>query len=259
MVPAHPWIEAALALLVLVALPFGLRAAWRVAGAWRRREVPASRVEDLKIGVAALGIFVGVLVLLALGAGYLMHGVAAGWVLGFLAWQGVEVRRLWGLGGGWRAWVRDGLAAGPVYLAVLPWVALGVGISMAVGSWLGWEVKPQLAVRLFMEMRSGWQLAGLLVLACVVAPVAEEMVFRGLLYPALKSHLGRGPALGVSAVLFGAMHGEWAYFLSLSLLGGVLAWVYDQSGRLGRAVVLHVLFNSVTCAVLLASRALPPP
>lgn len=253
----HPWVEGVVVVALLAGIPLALVAAGRVLRWWRGRLWPESRVGDLPLSAAEAGLFVGVLVLLVLGTGMGMHVAAGAWVLGFMAWKGVDARALWNWEWRGRTWWRDLLAVVPTYLALLPVVGLGVWVSLMWGQAMGWQAQPQKAVLFIAETESGWQLAGMLVLACVVAPLVEEMVFRGWLYPALKTRCGRGLALGVSGLAFGAIHGEWAYFLSLSFLGVVLAWVYDQSGRLSRAVVLHMVFNTSSCAVLLASRVLP--
>lgn len=258
MIPHHPWVEMAAVALLAVALPVALWTYRRLFRGWKREGLGPSLVPELRLGLVDGLLFAGMLAVLVLGSGRLMHLAAAGWVVGFLAFKGVAVGPLWGIGWSVRGAVEHGGAAVRDYLALLPLVALTMGISITAGRMLGLDPDMQGAVRLFMEARGIGQIAGFLLLACVAAPVAEELVFRGLLYPALKTRWGRPVAVGVSSVLFGAMHGHWASFLSLAVFGAALALVFDATGRLGRAIALHAVFNTVTCALLLASKLLPP-
>lgn len=254
MVAYHPWVEGAVWMMLAASIPVSLIVGRGWLGAWRARGLPTSQVPPLMLSSLDLLLFGGVMVLLVWGSGWLLHVAAVGWTMAFLSFKGVEVARFWRLTpslSGALGHLQEGAVA---YLALLPLVALAMAFSLLVGKGLGWEAEAQQAIQFFLKARGFWPLVGFLLLACVMAPVAEECLFRGLLYPALKTRLGRPWAVGISSVLFGAMHGHWASFLSLTLLGVALALVYDATGRLGRAIALHVVFNTVTCALLLASK-----
>ena len=83
-------------------------------------------------------------------------------------------------------------------------------------------------------------------LAVVQAPVCEEIVYRGVLYPALRQGLRRWPAILVSGVLFWGVH--WIYWGRVTppnhLAAGILfAWVYDRTRSLLAPTLLHALGN----------------
>ncbi len=83
-------------------------------------------------------------------------------------------------------------------------------------------------------------------LAIVVgAPVAEELTFRGMLYPALKGWLPRGYAVVLTGLLFGLIHGSLSAFLPLAAFGCVLCLFRDRYG-LVTCMALHMLFNLLT-------------
>lgn len=78
----------------------------------------------------------------------------------------------------------------------------------------------------------------------VIAPLAEEVIFRGLLYTRLKRGMGRAIALPLASLLFGMMHGQliWAaYAFALSVL---LCLVLDWYDSLWASVLLHLSFNA---------------
>jgi membrane protease YdiL (CAAX protease family) len=91
----------------------------------------------------------------------------------------------------------------------------------------------------------------------VVAPIVEEMVFRGLLFGALAPRLGVLAAALVSAIIFGAIHGDPVLFPTLAALGFVSAVAYAATGNLWVSVTLHAVNNAVGAAFLVSSSLHP--
>ena len=87
-------------------------------------------------------------------------------------------------------------------------------------------------------------------LAIVLAPVAEEFLFRGLLYPFIKQ-LGwpRLAWIGVS-LLFALIHLNAPTFLPLFVFALVLTWLYERTDCLLAPIVTHSLFNSANLLIL---------
>ena len=91
-------------------------------------------------------------------------------------------------------------------------------------------------------------LAATAVLVCVVAPVAEEFIFRGYFFPALRNWKGLWPAVVLDGLIFGAIHAGSApvgYLVPLALFGSVLCLVYARTGSLYPCIALHALNNSI--------------
>jgi membrane protease YdiL (CAAX protease family) len=89
--------------------------------------------------------------------------------------------------------------------------------------------------------------------AVVVAPLVEEIVFRGLLFGALATRTGVLAGAFIVAVLFGAVHGDLVLFPTLAALGFISALAYAASGNLWTSVTLHALNNAVGVAALIAT------
>jgi membrane protease YdiL (CAAX protease family) len=88
--------------------------------------------------------------------------------------------------------------------------------------------------------------AGLAVLSLVViAPIVEELVFRGLLFGALARRLGVLASAVVTALLFGAVHGDLILFPTLVAMGFVTALAYAGTGNLWVAIALHAMNNAL--------------
>jgi membrane protease YdiL (CAAX protease family) len=87
--------------------------------------------------------------------------------------------------------------------------------------------------------------------AVLLAPVAEEIMFRGILYPVLKQ-LGRPRlALWGTSLLFAAIHLNLVTFLPLLALAVVLTVLYEYTDNLLAPIMAHILFNAVNFATLL--------
>ncbi|MFQ5556151.1 MAG: lysostaphin resistance A-like protein [Acidimicrobiales bacterium] len=91
----------------------------------------------------------------------------------------------------------------------------------------------------------------LVAITLVGAPVAEEIMFRGLLHNALRARSSLRRATVVSAVLFGVSHFQVVQFPALVLVGVIHALLSARTGRLGTAIWAHVGFNAVTVVALL--------
>lgn len=114
---------------------------------------------------------------------------------------------------------------------------------------------------LFEGTQPPWLLALLVFTVAVVAPLGEEVLFRGLLHRALRARLGRR-AFFVGAALFAAIHLYAIHFLPVFVLGALLAWIYEGRGSLVVPVVAHGTVNAIVAAAHIALRSVqsvPPP
>ncbi len=101
-------------------------------------------------------------------------------------------------------------------------------------------------VQLFERVAEPGKRIPIILLAVVVAPLAEEFVFRGFLYGVLKRYAGAVPALIFTGVSFALIHLHVPSLLPLFLLACVLTLAYELSGSLLVPMAMHALFNSVT-------------
>ncbi len=80
-------------------------------------------------------------------------------------------------------------------------------------------------------------------MAVVVAPAAEETIFRGYIYGVLKRYAGAIPAALISAGLFAAMHLSLSSLPALFVLALCLTLAYEATGSLLVNIFMHALFN----------------
>lgn len=95
------------------------------------------------------------------------------------------------------------------------------------------------------------------VAAVLVAPISEEIVFRGYLYPAAKKFAGPWVAAICTGLIFGAAHGSLAALLPLFIFGVVLAVLYEKTGSIWAPMAVHFCFNGATVAIQLLVRQFP--
>jgi len=81
--------------------------------------------------------------------------------------------------------------------------------------------------------------------AVVLAPMFEEVLFRGFLFRGLANSFGWVWGAVLSASVFGAAHLQLDVFLPLAVLGFVLAWAYHRTGSLWTNITMHALFNAI--------------
>jgi len=142
--------------------------------------------------------------------------------------------------------------AGGTLLVVLPVIALiSLGWNFVLRA-LSLPDAPQDLVKIFAETKSGAVIAGMLLVACVLAPISEELMFRAGLFRYIRQKLGRMPALLVSGLCFGLLHGSWAGSIPLAALGIILALVYEATGSIRVPLVVHALFNLNTILIVLS-------
>lgn len=103
-------------------------------------------------------------------------------------------------------------------------------------------------------------LIGLMAFAAVIAaPLCEEIVFRGYLYPAAKKFAGPWVAGVCSALIFAAAHGSLAALLPLFVFGCLLVFVYEKTGSLWAPMAVHFCFNGATVLIQMIARYLHLP
>lgn len=152
-------------------------------------------------------------------------------------------------------WLREvgiGVAAGGgLYLAVAFGVATGV-------SWVLERAFDQTIVtpdQLSPHLSTAAKVLAAF-LAVVIAPPAEELFFRGVLFRGLRDRRGFGVAVTVSAVVFGLAHwtGEWrgalVLVLSMVVTGLGLAFLYDRRKNLVTNIAAHATFNVIGVILL---------
>lgn len=185
-----------------------------------------------------------------------LQGMMVGFVILLLCWR-TDVIDLFGLR--WRHWYLAPVIAGLVGFVMLSFSAV---LSMAgYNEWMaklaGVEDPSQEVVKMIKENDDPVTLFLMAILACVGAPIAEEVVFRGYIYGAAKRFSNIWYAAVFSGLLFATVHMNMAGMLPLFVLGVVLAMVYEVTGSLWTPIAAHFAFNAANIGLMMLSKVRP--
>jgi membrane protease YdiL (CAAX protease family) len=97
------------------------------------------------------------------------------------------------------------------------------------------------------------ELGVLMILVAVVAPIVEELFFRGMLYPVLRRRWSAPVAIVVNGFLFALIHVIPILLPGLFFVGMVLGWVRERSGSVIPCMVIHALQNGTVLLVIYAT------
>ncbi|MFC7338382.1 type II CAAX prenyl endopeptidase Rce1 family protein [Haloferula chungangensis] len=171
-------------------------------------------------------------------------------VIGFVAWRQNPSR--W-LGLRWPMWP----LVFPIAIVgvLLTWAVLGALQMLGFIEWLqgllGNDGK-QDVVKAFSETDSPLVLGTLVVMAVVIAPLTEEVMFRGYFYPVAKRYIGRVEAIVFSSLIFAVIHHNAMALVPLFILAVLLALAYEFTGSIWAPIGIHALFNGATVGAQLA-------
>ncbi len=103
------------------------------------------------------------------------------------------------------------------------------------------KIPRQPVVELFGRSSFGLTLAALVVV--VLAPIGEEIFFRGFVFAGLKKYWGVAWGAVVSSAIFALFHLNGLLFIPLFIIGVALAWLYEFSGSILPSIMLHIINN----------------
>lgn len=244
-----------------------LGSGWRRGGGWeQRRPATAWRTETVLrlaarvfLSLAAGTLLVGIchhllpaepnadrdLAMFVIGLASL-HGAGLVWVGRFLRENEATWAGAFGLGRplGMRgvAW-----AVGTGVLLVLMVQPLSWMVSRTL-EWCGLETELQSAVSILQGADTWGRRIFYSLSAIVAVPVAEEVLFRGVLYAWLRQCGWVGLAWLASALLFALVHMNLLAFLPLLAVAVALTWLYERTGNLQAPILAHAVFNAMNVA-----------
>ncbi len=218
------------------AVPPRIAGPWAIVAAYIMAEVAASLVNAAATGPSGPG--------LRLAEEYLTPGLAllaAGLVLArdrtvlaqVAAWPGLR-------------WILAGVLAGAA-LKIVGDLAVTLEAHLARTAPAGnnpLALHPQ-------AFHGALSVGALAIAATVVAPLGEELFFRGLLFGWLRSRWRWPSAAFAAAILFAFAHASWGLLAPLALAGFGLCWLYERSGSLWPPVLAHATLNAVAVVAAL--------
>lgn len=152
------------------------------------------------------------------------------------------------------------------------WKAFGIGLLLTfaafpivvLGSLLtkNFSTGPedlQDLVKIFRGIGQNREKIAVAVSAVIIAPLSEELFFRGLIYGVAKKYGGLAAAMVFNAALFAFIHGSLPAFGGLFALAVCLTLAYEFSGSLYVPIAMHACFNATQLVQMLLDPATPKP
>jgi membrane protease YdiL (CAAX protease family) len=207
-----------------------------VAGFWMYKAIDAGLPLDEKTGAILINVF------------FLDFGILA------ITWMLLKDNQI-----GWQqafGFSKDKIGAMGV-LALLTAIggffmaAMLGGVMTVILESLGFEVSPQEVVDTFQNTESLFQRMLLGCMAVLLAPIVEEILFRGVLYSVMRQYLPGVWAVWGSSLFFGLVHANKVSLIPLTCLAVILIRLYEKTGNLWAPIMAHAFFNSINLSLML--------
>lgn len=168
--------------------------------------------------------------------------VIVAFLCSFMYFRGFDLAAQFGL----RWLLRPDRTAGAAFLLLLAFYPLFIFTGLLTQKIMGAEAKPQELIQFFSDaVRDGHRRSVfyMFITGGVVAPFAEEFIFRGYLYGVLKRYLGITAGVVLNAALFAGVHQSATSFAVLFLFAVCLTLAYEFTGSILVNMGMHSLFN----------------
>ena len=132
--------------------------------------------------------------------------------------------------------------------------AVGIGISIgyeALLEKLGWGTSSDSIYSTLTPNNTG--IAFFAILACIVAPLAEETFFRGFLFQGVRKRLNFAWAAIISAAIFAIAHLSPSGLVPIFILGLMLAWLFNKTKSIWPCIIVHCAYNSIAVISMIKS------
>lgn len=138
------------------------------------------------------------------------------------------------------------------YVLFFPWYWFAYLLTMLSFAYFEIDPKSQSAVQNFLASEGMTRYAAI-VTVVLIAPLTEEILFRGFLYGALRHALPQYPytIMVVAAAIFACIHGSLVVLFPIFMLGLFLTWLYQRTQCLWLCILVHSLHNSLTLMYLI--------
>jgi len=143
--------------------------------------------------------------------------------------------------------ISDGLRYGLLGGFLLFILIIGLSLIITI---LQPEVTPQLFEEMLRKSTNFSSFVILLILGSVLAPLSEELYYRGMIYPVFRSYLGPLGGALIAGLLFGLVHWDLWRTIPLAAGGAILCYIYEKSGSILVSALAHGIWNGVMSIIV---------
>ncbi|MBR3164139.1 CPBP family intramembrane metalloprotease [Candidatus Saccharibacteria bacterium] len=87
----------------------------------------------------------------------------------------------------------------------------------------------------------------------VIAPIAEEVIFRGWLYGKLRARMSALPAILIVSILFGVVHGQWNVGILVAIMSVAMCLIRELTGTIWSGILVHMIRNGIAFYLLFSA------
>ena len=153
---------------------------------------------------------------------------------------------------GWPTWTDIGFS--PLGLVVSLLLAAGLVMIFSLLPWFDAEQAQDVGFNAYI---SGFDRIIAFITLIVIAPIAEEIIFRGWLYGKIRKKLNKLPEWGsiiistlIVSIVFGVMHGQWNVGLIVGIMSVIMCIQRELTGTIWSGILLHMIKNGMAFYLL---------
>lgn len=143
-------------------------------------------------------------------------------------------------------WTDIGLA--PIGYIAATLLALGLVSIFSLFPWFNATETQDVGANL---IATGWDRALAFIRLVIIAPIAEELVFRGWLYGKLRAKVAMPIAIFLVSLLFGIVHGQWNVGVNVFAMSIILCGLREVTGTIYAGILMHMIKNAIALAILI--------
>lgn len=139
---------------------------------------------------------------------------------------------------------------GLALLGYVPYIAVSLLIiTLATILLPGFNVEEQQELG-FDSLANNFEFILAFIALVILAPIAEELLFRGYLFGTLRRLLSFWPTAIIVSALFGLVHGQWNVAIDTFALSIILCWLREYTGAVWASIFLHMIKNGLAFSLL---------
>lgn len=104
--------------------------------------------------------------------------------------------------------------------------------------------------KILLMVDSNSELLLAVIMGVVLAPIGEEVYFRGFLYPALRQRFGAAKGIILTALFFSSMHFDLYRLIPIAAGGMGLTYLYERTGNIWNNIIAHGVWNAIMIALI---------
>lgn len=112
------------------------------------------------------------------------------------------------------------------------------------------ELEPQLYEEMLRSITKTQDFAFLFIIGAILAPLSEELFYRGMIYPVFRDRLGPIPAMIIAGIIFGLAHYDIWRFVPLAVGGTILCYLYEKTNSIFVTTLAHGVWNGVMSLIV---------